>query len=59
MVLSNFLSRMVIDKCDPHEVILISFNYHCTLIGNYYTYFKLPSKMYRVITRSQTKAVGI
>ena len=58
MVLNDFLSRMEGDKFDPHEFIPISFNSHSILTGHYLTFFKLLSGMYRVVTRSQTKAVG-
>ena len=57
MVLSDYLSRMEGDKSDPHKVIPISFNSHSTLTGHYYTYYKLPSEMYGVVTRSETKVL--
>ena len=52
MVLSDFLSRIGGNKGDPNEVIPTSFNFHSILIGHYDTYFKLPSEVYEVVTRS-------
>ena len=46
------------DKSDPHQVIPIAFNFQSILTGHYYTFLKLPSETYRVVTRSQTKAEG-
>ena len=58
MVLSGFLSRMEGDKIgDPHKVIFILFNSHSILTGHYYTFCKLPSEAYGVVTRFQTKAL--
>ena len=36
----------------------MSFKSNAILTGQYYYFFKLPSERYRVVTRSQTKAVG-
>ena len=47
------------DKSDPHKFIPLLFNSHSILTGHYYTNFKLPSETYGVLTRSQTKAVGM
>ena len=58
MVLSYFLLRIAGDKSDPHGVIPISFNSHSTLTAHFYTFFKLQSETYTVVTRSKTKAVG-
>ena len=36
MILSDFLSRQEIDKSDPHEIILISFDMKAILNEKYY-----------------------
>ena len=36
MILSDFLSRQTHEDSNPHDIILISFNMHKTLYGNYY-----------------------
>ena len=46
------------DKSDSDEVIPISFNSHSILTEHYYTFFNLPLEKYKVVTRSQTNAVG-
>ena len=35
MILSDFLSRQLGDKCDPHQIIPISFNMKEVLRENY------------------------
>ena len=58
MILSDFLSRMEGNKSD----LMMLFPYHLippsTLTEHYYTFSNLQSEIYRVVTRSQTKAVG-
>ena len=46
MVLSDFLTRMEVDKIAPDVVIPISFNSHSILTGHYYTFFTLLSETY-------------
>ena len=53
MVLSDFLSRLIEDDSDPHEIIQISFNIKEILKENYQNMVK---DMYMVQTRSQAKA---
>ena len=36
MILSDFLSRLVHDDSNPHDIIPLSFNMHNTLHENYY-----------------------
>ena len=50
MVYSDFLSRMEGDNNDPHELISIP--------SNSYSNLDSTSETYRVVTGSQTKAVG-
>ena len=54
MVLSDFLSRQLGDKSDPHQIIPISFNIKEVLSRNYQNNTKAA---FMVHTRSQSKGV--
>ena len=58
MILSDFLSRQEKDKCDPHEIIPISFDMKTILDDRYYNVEEEEGK-YLVQTHSQTKDSGI
>ena len=57
MILNDILSRMEGGKSDPYVIIPISLNSHSILTEHYHTSFNMPSETYRVVKRSQTKAV--
>ena len=57
MILSDFLSRQMIDKSNPHEIIPISFDMKATLIERYYNVGN--ESKYLVQTCSQAKGRGI
>ena len=57
MILSNFLSRQRIDKSNPHEIILISFDMKTILNNKYYNVGK--ENRYLVQTCSQSKDTGV
>ena len=60
MILSDFLSRQRNDKCNPHEIIPISFNTRNILHERYYNIWKARTEdKYLVQTRSQSKTSGI
>ena len=53
MILSDFLSRLMHDDSNPHEIIPISFNMYKSL---YETDYSIETEeWYLVQTRSQTK----
>ena len=52
MVLSDFLSRQLGDKSDPHQIIPISFNVKEILKGNYQDNVEAT---FMVQTRSQSR----
>ena len=54
MVLSDFLSRQMGDKSDPHQIISISFNIKEVLLENCLNNAK---DAFMVQTRSQSKSV--
>ena len=63
MVLSDFLSRQMMDKSNPHEIISISFTLK-SLVGN--QFYQINNKTsqpetskYLIQTRSQAKSSGI
>ena len=57
LILNDLLSRMERDMSDLYEVIPIAFNSHCILTGHYYTFFKLPPRVERVVTRFHTEEI--
>ena len=57
MILSDFLSRQRIDRSNPHEIILISFDVKAILNDKYYNVGK--DNRYLVQTCSQSKDTGI
>ena len=57
MILSNFLSRQMIDSSNPHEIIPISFDMKAILKDKYYNTGN--DNKYLILTHSQTKARGI
>ena len=57
MILSDFLSRQMIDSSNPHEIIPISFDLKAILKDRYYN-IRNDSK-YLIQTCSQTKASGV
>ena len=60
MILSDFLSRQEIDKCDPHEIIPILFDMNAILNDRYYNVEEEEEESkYLVQTHSQTKDSGI
>ena len=58
MILSDFLSRQMIDKSNPHEIIPISFDMKAILKDRYCNVGNESSK-YLVQTHSQAKSSGI
>ena len=57
IILSDFLSRLMHDTSNLHEIIPISFNMYDAL---YETYYRVdPTDIYLVQTQSQTKAAGV
>ena len=57
MILSDFLSRLRIDKSNPHKIILISFDMKAILKDKYYNVD--DESKYLVQTCSQVKDRGI
>ena len=57
MILSDFLSRQRIDRCNPHEIIPISFDMKAILKDKYYNVGR--ESKYLVYTHSQIKDKGI
>ena len=57
MILSDFLSRQMIDSSNPHEIIPISFDMKAILKDRYYNVGN--DSKYLIQTHSQTKASGI
>ena len=57
MILSDFLSRQMIDKSNPHEIIPISFDMKVILKDRYYNIEN--ESRYLVQTHSQAKDSGI
>ena len=58
MILSHVLSRQETDKCDPHEIIPISFDMKTILNDRYYNVEEQEDK-YLVQIQSQTRDSGI
>ena len=57
MILSDFLSRQIIDDSSPHEIIPISFNMRNVIHGRYYNIRNVRTEdKYLVQTRSQSKS---
>ena len=59
LILSDFLSRHVTDKSNPHEIISISFDMKAILNDKYYNVEEEEESKYLVQTHSQTKGSGI
>ena len=59
MILSDFLSRQKHDDCNPHEIILISFNIQGLLHTKYYNIGERNSGKYLAQTQSQAKSSRI
>ena len=57
IILSDFLSRQMIDSSNPHEVIPISFDMKAMLKDRYYNVGN--DSKYFIQTHSQTKASGM
>ena len=57
MILSDFLSRQIIDRSNPHEIIPISFDMKAILEDKYYSVGR--DSTYLVQTHSQIKDRGI
>ena len=58
MILSDFLSRQVVDDSNLHEIIPISFNLRTVLQNKYYN-LEEEKEGYMIQTRSQRKTSGV
>ena len=59
MVLSDFLSRILHDDSDPHEIISITFNMLEILKESYYNIYVQEIEKCIIETRSVTHASGV